>query len=64
MARWPGGGQVEDHDHDQDQVQEQGAFCSGKAIIEWWVGIHHKKIKKNVYIFFLNRFLEVFLGIS
>jgi hypothetical protein len=50
---------VEDHDHDQDQVQEQGVFCSGKAIIEWWVGFQKKKKKKKVYIF-LTGFLKSF----
>ena len=41
----------EDQDHDQDQDQDQGAFCSGKAIIDWWIGSHigKKKKKKNCY---------------
>ena len=37
----------EDQGHDLDQDQGQGAFCSGKAIIDLRVGSHHWVNKKK-----------------
>jgi hypothetical protein len=49
---------VEDHDRVQDQVQEQGTFCSGKAIFGWCFGL---KKKKKMYIL-LTGFWKSFFG--